>query len=53
MVNEVGTPAGKPLARLIVKVPTGTVITTGDQVPAGAAGFRLTQVAGAATAVQV
>jgi len=22
MVNEVGTPAGKPLARLIVKVPT-------------------------------
>jgi hypothetical protein len=49
-----GTAAGKLLVRVIVKGPAGTVITTGDQVPAAAFVFEFAHVAGAtAAAVQL
>jgi len=54
MVSDVGTGAGRLLNRVMASEPGGTVIKMGDQVPAAvAAGLRLAQVAGAATAVQV
>jgi hypothetical protein len=51
MTSDVSdTDAGRLFVRLIVRAPAGTVITTGDQVPAGAFGFNGAHVAGATAA---
>jgi hypothetical protein len=55
MTSEVGMlfpPKVRLLVRLIVRLPGGVVITTGDQ-PVPAAGFDAAQAAGATTAPQV
>jgi hypothetical protein len=41
------------MVKLVPLLTYGTVITTGDQVPAGAFGFNDAQVAGAAAALQL
>jgi hypothetical protein len=54
MTSDVsGTFAGKLFVRLIARGPAGTVITTGDQVPAGAFGFNGAHVAGNTAALQL
>jgi hypothetical protein len=55
MANEVGIPTtvfGRLFVRWMVNGPGGTVITTGDHVPAGAAAFEAAQVAGATAAAE-